>query len=657
MHSQLNPQQNQAVKTLARRVLVLAGAGSGKTRVLTTRIIHLLKNENVDPSSIVGLTFTNKAAEEMRQRISKMVDPKQAKEITLSTFHSFCLKLLREDIHHLGYTSDFTIYDEQDIQRIVKTLAAELIGSQKQLPSIKDSLTCLSWLRNGMETTETLQNTESKWHSQFVSDLKGKLDTALQAYNALDFDHILYLTVQLLETQPEVREKYQKRYQWILIDEYQDTNPIQDRLTHLLVGDTGNICVVGDDDQSIYSFRGANVENILNFKADEKILLDQNYRSTNTILKAANAVIQKNSSRFEKNLWSEHGQGDSITVFVAPDEQKEAEAVVHRLAKLKKDWNLNWSDFAILYRSNALSRNFEMALSRYTWFERDEYFRGIPFEVFGGTSFISKKEIKDVAAYIKFLINPFDEQSLMRIINLPRRGIGAQAIQNLKLYARKNDLPLYRALNNIGSSTDIDLTPKAAYGIQEFNQAYSFAQSQLESGQPIDAVRSLIKSLRFEDSFAEDVKSDRMQQVKKENLNFFLSSLESLPSNLEGKAFLNEALAQFCLDEESFAKGKRKNTNAVSLMTLHSSKGLEFPVCFLTCVEKDILPHQRSIDEQQVDEERRLMYVGITRAQKKLVISMAQSRSRIGGKKAAEPSIFLHDIPKELLQITHWNQV
>ena len=656
MGMQLNPQQDQAVKTKSRKVLVLAGAGSGKTRVLTTRIIHLLKHDQVNPESIVGLTFTNKAAEEMRQRIAKMVDPMQAKLITLSTFHSFCLRILREDIHYLGYTKDFTIYDEQDVQRVVKTLAADLIGSDKQLPSIKDSLTRLSWLRNGMETVETLTNTDSKWHSRFVGDLKDKLDEALQAYNALDFDHILSMTVELLEKHPLIRKKYQERFQWILIDEYQDTNPIQDKLTHLLVGDTGNLCVVGDDDQSIYSFRGANVENILKFDADEKILLDQNYRSTNTILKAANAVIQHNSSRYEKNLWSEYGEGDRIAVFVAPDEQKEAEAVVHRIAKYKKDWNMKWSDFAILYRSNALSRNFEMALSRYTWFEGDQWNKGIPFEVFGGTSFISKKEIKDVAAYIKYLVNPLDEQSLLRIINLPRRGIGAQAIQNLKLYARENHIPLYRALDKVAmNDAKIALPVKTVNSIQDFVFAYRSALELLDNN-ATEAVRSLITSLNFEASFAEDVKSDKMQQVKKENLNFFMSSLGSLPSALTGKAYLNEALAQFSLDEESFAKTKKKNPNAVSLMTLHSSKGLEFPVCFLTCVERDIIPHQRSMDNQ-VDEERRLMYVGITRAQKKLVLSMAQSRSRIGGKKAAEPSSFLHDIPKELLHVTHWNQV
>ena len=461
---ELNPEQRKAVTSESQRLLILAGAGSGKTKVLTSRIAYLLLEKKVPPESIVGLTFTNKAAGEMRQRIGKFVDPKTASSLTLSTFHSFCMKILRQEIHHLGFTSHFTLYDEQDMNRLLRVLARDALDFQSlELPSLEKASQAIKHaVHRGLKAKE-IQGTGSLWHDQFTKTLLEKLQVSLRAYNALDFDHLLSLTVELFEKHPLVLARYQQRYQYLLIDEYQDTNPVQYRLTELLMGSQNSLTVVGDDDQSIYGFRGADVSLIQNFQKAEVIKLQQNYRSTNSILKAANAVIKNNTARHEKSLWSDRGEGELIQVFVAPSDELEADAIAHRIARLKTEKNLRWSDIAILYRSNSLSTSVELSLLKYQWQDGERYRKGIPYQVFGGTEFYDKKEVKDIAAYLKVLLNPKDQESLLRIINFPRRGIGETSLDYLTSLSRSQNRPLLEILQETHT-----LPSKALSGIASF---------------------------------------------------------------------------------------------------------------------------------------------------------------------------------------------
>jgi len=358
----LNQEQRKAVETTEGRVLILAGAGTGKTLVLTTRIAYLIGVKGVPPESVLGLTFTNKAAGEMRERLASLINPSLAKRVTLSTFHSFCMRLLRKEIHQLGYTSNFTLYQPSDVERLVKTIAHDIMGSCGELPSLSATITEINRAKNLGLTPDELGTGSGAWHDQFVQNVYRRLIESMRAHNAVDFDSLLTLTVDLLTQFPEVAERYQDRYRYILIDEYQDTNPIQYQLAAILSRQHSNLCVVGDDDQSIYGWRGADIRNILEFENATKIKLEQNYRSTPTILNAANAVIQHNETRHCKELWSSKEMGEAIRVFHAPTERLEAEAVVYRILKLKKSLNLFWNDFAILYRSNALSRQFEQVL-------------------------------------------------------------------------------------------------------------------------------------------------------------------------------------------------------------------------------------------------------------------------------------------------------
>ena len=387
MSEGLNDQQREAVLAVSGRLLILAGAGTGKTRVLTLRMCHLIENHNIHPKHILGLTFTNKAAAEMKQRMSALVAPQLAKQVTLCTFHSFCIQILREEIERLGYTSEFTLYREADVQRLVSHIARDMLEREKELPSLAATIAVISQAKNKGLQAEQIKNTGSDWHDQFAGTVYRRLQDSMRAYNAVDFDDLILLTVNLFEKHPDVLNRYQELYKYIMIDEYQDTNPIQYRLAELLSAKYNNLCVVGDDDQSIYGWRGAEVRNILEFDKAAVIKLEQNYRSTNTILRAANAVINKNRSRYPKVLWSTKGEGEPIELFYAPKDSDEAEAVVFRLVKMKESKGLRWKDFAILHSANALSRAFETALLKYTWDERGQWMRGIPYQIFGGVEF------------------------------------------------------------------------------------------------------------------------------------------------------------------------------------------------------------------------------------------------------------------------------
>lgn len=655
----LNPQQKIAVEAIEGRVLILAGAGSGKTRVLTLRMAHLIKNHHISPRSILGLTFTNKAALEMNQRLSALVDGKAAKEVTLSTFHSFCMQVLRAEIELLGYTPHFTLYDEKDIQRLLKVIARDVLEHEGQLPSLSPTMEAISLAKNKGVLLDEI-STGSKWHDEFVSTLYKRLKDSMRACNAVDFDSLLSLTVELFEKFPDVLAKYQERYRYIMIDEYQDTNPIQYRLAELLSAKYNHLCVVGDDDQSIYGWRGAEVQNILDFKNARLIKLEQNYRSTNIILRSANAVIANNRKRHGKALWSGKGEGEKIEIFHAPTELEEAQAVVCRMDKLRETHGLKWSDMAILYRSNALAQPLEMALIKHSWKEGNNWVRGVPYQVFGGTEFFERREIKDLMAYLRIIVNPQDEEALLRVINYPRRGIGEAALDLMTTYNRSQKIPLWKVLNGIANgdtayaSLSEQLSPKILSSIQSFLTICTQAKENFK-GSLNKALTSLIEIIEYQKAIADEVKSPKMRDFKWENVQAFVQAMAEYEVRIQNPS-LHDFVLTMPLSKEWQNMSMQRDKDLVSLMTFHSAKGLEFPACFLIGVEDHIIPHEKSIKEGSLEEERRLIYVAMTRAMKFLTISMARHRKRMGVEANSLPSRFLSEIPKEHLKVSVWHQ-
>ncbi len=653
----LNEAQRRAIETIKGRILILAGAGSGKTSVLIHRIAHLLNHHKISPKAILGLTFTNKAAMEMRQRIAKMVDPTIAKELTLSTFHSFCMQILRKEIHRLGYTNNFSLYDEKQIKRLLMQMARHTLEQEGEMPSLESTFTQIAQARMHGKPVEPSK--EKSWHGEFTIDLHRRLEQCLRAYNAIDFDGLLTLTVQLLEQFPETLASYQDRFQYIMIDEYQDTNPIQYRLATLLSGKYRNLCVVGDDDQSIYGWRGAEIQHILKFEADMTIKLEQNYRSTPIILKAANAVIKNNLERHSKELWSAKSQGELIELFHAPTDAEEAQGVVQRMIRMYQEQRISWRDMAVLYRSNTLSRPLEVALLQATWQREGLWIRGIPYQIFGGTELFERSEIKDLTAFLKAINNPLDEESMLRIINVPRRGISDQALDKITQYNRSQGIPLWILLQELKEGREThrallsDLSEKVFKGIDLFVDLITHYQEAFSQNPLHETLKKLVEQINYKKAIEEEVKSDKMRTFKWESVEEYIASLKLYEE--EEKGNLADFLAATLLDEKTWAVNHRESgEDKVSLMTFHSAKGLEFKACFLVALEDHILPHEKSIQEGGVEEERRLMYVAITRAKQHLTLSMSRKRKQMGHEKDCIPSRFLFEIPKELIKIASW---
>jgi superfamily I DNA/RNA helicase len=690
--AQLNQEQRRAVSTTEGRLLILAGAGSGKTKVLTMRMAYLVAHLHVSPRSILGLTFTNKAAGEMRHRVGQMIDRSLAKQITLSTFHGFCMQLLRREAHHLGYTSDFSLYSEREIQRLMQQiLKDEFAFTQNEMPSLQAALQEFAQQRSGyeaplkfepdvvendaeLETPPVVRKKGKREKNQEVTEEKrveipkelySKVSQYLRIYNAVDFDHLLTLTVELFENHPEVLQYYRQQYRYIMIDEYQDTNPIQDRIASLLAGE-GNLCVVGDDDQSIYGWRGAQVRNILSFPADHVVKLEQNYRSTNIILQAANGVIKNNTERFEKVMWSQQLEGAMVELFHAPTPENEAEAVIHRLALQREREGKQWKDFAILYRSNAIAQYFETMLLKYTWYDKGQMQRGIPYQVFGGQEFYERREVKDLIAYLRVIANPNDQEALLRILNVPRRHLGERTLEMLTQVNRRQGASLWQLLVSIASDSTVvlfdqelsTLSKRILETITQFVDLIKKFQDQFANDPLAVAATNLINEINYKQVLEEEHSSEKAQQAKWDNLQEFISAIEqyeldAIEQNPHMPATLSHFLQTYSLDDRSFQqKEKDLNFDAVKLMTFHSAKGLEFHSCFLVSLEDHILPHLR---HSSLEEERRLFYVGITRAQKRLCCSMARQRKLYGNPMETQPSRFLLEIPKELVMVTNWN--
>lgn len=636
----LNDRQCEAVKHTEGPLLITAGAGSGKTKVLTCRIAHLLEL-GVAPYRILAITFTNKAAKEMKERVTNLVGA-QADSIWLSTFHSFCAKLLRFEVDGFhGYTRNFTIYDSSDQLVLVKDCLKKLNLDDKQFTP-RSVLGTISSAKNVLMDAKAFAAKASDFYEQKVADVYAMYQEKLRENNAVDFDDLLFLAVRLLQENEEVREKYQSRFQYILVDEYQDTNHAQYALTKILAARWRNICVVGDADQSIYAWRGADIRNIIDFTRDypdaASIKLEQNYRSTKTILHAANAVIDNNESRPNKTLWTENPTGNKIIHYQAQTEHDEADYIAGVIYNRHEISHEPYGDMAILFRTNAQSRVLEEKLMRYA----------IPYTMVGGTKFYDRKEIKDVLAYLRLLYNPEDSLSLTRIINVPKRNIGATTMEHVAAYAEAQGISLFEALS---STDEIPVTKRAKASLENFAAMIFDLLNDIEGKDVLSLIETVIKQTGYGDMLDKEAEHDPQGESRKENVGEFLSvAKDYMDSNPEGN--LQDFLENVALvsDVDDFESSDSK----VTLMTLHAAKGLEFPVVFLTGLDEGLFPHSRTLmDPAQVEEERRLAYVGITRAERQLYVTNAVTRTMYGRISAYMPSRFLAEIPRQFMEDYH----
>ena len=647
----LNPQQADAVQTVQGPMLILAGAGSGKTKVLTCRIAHLL-NQGVRPYRILAITFTNKAAAEMRERVDKMAG-EAAKDVWLHTFHAFCAKLLRMEIDKLdlGYSKNFTIYDTTDIKNVIKKIIKELNLDDKKYPESSIRSRISNW-KNEFLSPDDVEKNAVGFFEHKLAEIYSMYETRMIQNNALDFDDLLLLALNLLQNNAEVRNKYQEKFDYIMVDEYQDTNHVQYLLTKILAEKHQNICVVGDADQSIYGWRGADITNILDFEKDYPnatlVKLEQNYRSTQVILEAANASIKENTGRKEKNLWTNNETGSEIVYYHAVDERDEARFVAEQVKNLQRNANFKLGDMAVLYRTNNQSRSF------------DDVFReaGLKFKVVGGIKTTDRKEIKDLVSYLRVIFNPYDSLSLLRIINVPRRGIGDATLAKLQAYAEENNMNLFDVV-----SASSDVTGLSSRFVGKLEELSSIIFDLVNSMESL-AVDELIEAVLDRTGYLAELQQSKsvQDQTRIEQLNQFVEDARAFVKNNNDE---DSSLENFLTKKALIADidDTELNEDAITLMTVHSAKGLEFPVVFLVGLEENIFPHRRNsngfnekIDEaEKLEEERRLFYVAITRAERYLFMSNAMMRTVFIGSNMLtnrqEPSGVLKEIPRAYIKV------
>lgn len=634
LKNELNPEQYKAVTTVNGAILIIAGAGSGKTRVITFRIAHML-DMGIPQSQILALTFTNKAAKEMSDRVKELTQRK-LQNLTVSTFHAFGVKVLRADIDKLGYRENFSIYDETDRTALIKECGRELKFSPDALDIYK-----ISQLFSNIKTGRKNWQTENDMYRQLYDCYQ----EGLKLYNAVDFDDLIVLPIKLFRENPDVLERYRDRFKYIMVDEFQDTSHQQYELMHLLADE--NVAVVGDDDQSIYSWRGADYQNIINFEKDFKVTeirLEQNYRSTGTILDAANGVISHNTNRKDKKLWSGKGEGKPIEIYMPENETEEANFIAESIQGIAIEEKKTYDDFGVLIRANTQSRYIEEAFLQ----------ANIPYTMSGGTSFFERKEIKDIISYLRVIANHDDDINLLRIINVPRRGIGRAAIQVINEEAEKLGSTLWAAIQSLVQTEDSAASENLKEDLQDFVNLIESNRQKLLSGRGLSKkVREMVEEINYKDYLiTEYSKSEKAVRFKLKNIELLLEMMERWeidPDNTNPSLFnyLNRItlMSRDNGDDEN-DKGK------VNLMTIHASKGLEFPVVFIAGAEEGLIPHQRSVDENSgnVEEERRLFYVAITRAREKLIISSCQKRRKMQAIIECEPSRFLDEIPQNLVE-------
>ena len=629
----LNPEQAEAAGTVRGPVLVLAGAGTGKTRVITYRIAGMLAS-GIPAEQILGLTFTNKAAREMRERLAGLVRPELAKAVTLGTFHSFCVRLLRREATRLGYLPGFTIADESDQQGLVKQAAAEL-GLLPGTYSIPETIAVISGWKNRLLAPRQARNRAETDHEVIIGSIYESYQERLELQNMVDFDDMLMLVWRLFTEFPDVLKRYQERYPYLLVDEYQDTSAAQFEVIRLLAGETRNICAVGDDDQSIYSWRGADIGNILafpeQFPGAKVIKLEQNYRSTNRILNAANAILADSARRHAKKLWSALGEGDPVDIVTAPNGEEEARFIANMILQTRgADLNCKFADFAVLYRSNNLSREFE------TQFRN----AGIPYRLVGGQEFYKRKEIKDAVAYLKLLVNPRDDQSLLRILPCPPRGLADKAVGLLKKQSLATHEPMMRQLGT-GEFQQALGGEGAAQAANLANVFDEYKRVFAEPGGLARKVESYLRDTGYLDGLQKMYKDIKDAAKRRENLDEFLNAVAQFEQHADAPPTLDDYLESFALLEETDRTEEDVDADAVTLSTVHAAKGLEYPVVFAVGMEHGLFPHERALEEGSEDEEKRLFYVAVTRARKKLYLTRAKLRLNRGVPHLPRESEFL----------------
>ena len=650
----LNTEQGQAVRVLKGPCIVLAGAGTGKTRVITHRIAYMVKN-GVDPESIVGLTFTNKAAFEMRERLAELLSAERASKVFLGTFHAFCVRLLKKYASYAGRTRAFTVQDVSGQTSIVRQIAKEMLIDKMIAPN--NLLYAINEAKTHMVTEEEYSNIYSdRPHHAVEATVYKKYNQMLKVYNSFDFDDLIWQMVTILQTNEDIRKRLQNQFEYFLVDEFQDTNKVQMLLLEELIGTKQNLFVVGDDDQSIYSWRGANPSTMTEFETNYKscklIKLEQNYRSTNVILHAANQVIANNSNRILKELWSSTKAQDKIRVFIGEDSVDEANQVIEDLLTQKTRLNLKWKDFGILYRTNNQSRDFEIKCR----------ILDIPYKVVGGQQFFDRKEVKDALAYIRVIADPKDDVSLLRIINYPARGVGLTSVAKLVDSAREKKTSLYKYLAGTSdlpvNKSQVESIGKLVAGMKKVQTSlHSLIKSNPGGGeylanQIVGELRQYFKSIDFENTIMKEAKNPQVAQKKREGFDDLFNSIYFYFKN-HSQIGLADFINYLCLSERDMDSQKEKadQSDMVTMLTLHSAKGLEYPHVYFVGLEENIIPHERSIpDEKQLQEERRLCYVGITRARERLTLCRANTRMCGRESLAMEPSRFLAEIPAECFE-------
>lgn len=634
----MNSQQQLAVTTIEQPCLVLAGAGSGKTRVIIQKIVHLIEHHKYPAHSIRAVTFTNKSAREMKQRVQQSLDAKQRRGLKISTFHTLGLNIIQQEYFALGYRKGFSIIDSKDAENCIRELQHKTDPDKDQ---IKQTQYQISRWKNDFIAPEIALAQAKDALEQHDAQIYMAYQNHIKACNTLDFDDLIMQPVLLFRQHENVLNKWQERIKYLLVDEYQDTNTSQYELIKLLCGIRQKLTVVGDDDQSIYAWRGAKPENLLRLKDDfpqlNIVKLEQNYRSTNTILNAANALIKNNPHTFEKKLWSASDDGEKINVLPCNTADDEANKVIIDLISCKFQTGLDYKSFAILYRGNFQSRIYENAL-------RDQ---NIPYQITGGTAFFERGEIKDIIAYLRLITNPTDDTALLRIINTPRREIGSNTLKTLGEYASSRHSPLSSVLNEIGLQSL--LSARAWTRLEQFTDFIAECQKKYEDQDAVSFTRSLLTQLAYEDWIRNTSSSDKQAQAKWENVQELLSWMGNLQKNNDDET-LGPIVSQLTLMSILENNEDKKDNNSVQLMTFHAAKGLEFPNVYLVGFEEDTLPHHQCQDDEGIQEERRLAYVGITRAEKQLTISYAKTRQKYGDAMQCEVSRFLQEIPEPLLK-------
>lgn len=639
--SKLNPRQAEAVAYISGPLLVLAGAGSGKTSVITRKIAYLVQQCGIRAQYICAVTFTNKAAREMKARVASLLKAGEGRGLTVSTFHNLGLNIIRREYVHLGYKPGFSIFDEGDIKALLTDIMQKEYQGDDGLDEIKNYIG--NWKNDLILPEEALEKARTP-KEQTAAVVYLHYQRTLKAYNAVDFDDLILMPVKLFQEHPEVLERWRNRIRYMLVDEYQDTNTSQYLLVKMLVQERAQFTVVGDDDQSIYAWRGARPENLMQLKDDfpslKVVMLEQNYRSTSRILKCANVLIANNPHVFEKQLWSEMGHGDPIRVLRCKNEDGEAERIALEILTLHLKTQRPYADFAILYRGNHQAKLMELKLQHHQ----------IPYRLSGGTSFFARQEVKDVMSYLRLLVNPDDDNAFLRVINVPRREIGSTTLEKLGNYAGSRDLSMYAAADEIGLGEHLDARFTERLG--RFKRWMDGVRQNCAGEDPIGALRSMVMDIDYENWIRQNASSDKVADFRMGNVWFLMDALKNiLEKDEDGQMTIEDAIAKLVLrDMLERQQEEEEGADGVQMMTLHASKGLEFPYVFIMGMEEEILPHRSSIEADTIEEERRLAYVGITRARQTLAFTYATRRKQYGELIDCTPSRFLDELPPEDLQ-------